>query len=496
MFELLRKDLGEWEPETLSDNQHYLKKPHSGLPWIGVAKSSPYFVTDDGRDWHPIGQNDAITWVELAGIFRRRDMAGVETYLRMLSEHGVTCLRLMLEYCQGEHRYLERPAGRFSPNMIQLWDDLFALCEKYRLRILLTPYDTFWMWIRWDRHPYNVKNGGFCAKRSQWLLCHDMRKAIKERLYFATERWGKSGVLFAWDIWNEIHPAHAGDSAEIFNDFVGDIGGFLRKTEMHLHGRTHPQTVSIFGPVIEKDHRIGECVFSHPSLDFASTHFYENVAIDNPKNTVAAAFSAGRLTRQALSCMRVQRPFFDSEHGPIHAFKDRRITLPEPFDDEYFRHIQWAHFASGGAGGGMRWPNRNPHTLTPGMRQAQDALAKFLPMIDWQHFRRRNLNQEMELSDPAFGGFACGDTEQAVIWILRKDKIAKDGMVDKNAEERSLTLKIPGLKTGRYRITTWDTVKGTPGVFCEVDHDDSRALFLRLPPVRTDLALAVRYIRP
>jgi mannan endo-1,4-beta-mannosidase len=277
MFERVRKEIIEgWEPDFYADDQQYRKKSSSVLPWIEVARSSPYFVTDEGKDWHPIGQNDAITWVDLAGIFRRRDLEGVNTYLRMLSENGVTCLRLMLEYCQGEHRYLERPAGRFAPNMIQLWDDLFSLCEKYKLRILLTPYDTFWMWIRWDRHPYNIKNGGICAKRSQWLLCPEMRNAVKQRLFFATKRWGGSGVLFAWDIWNEIHPAHAGDSAEIFHDFVEDIGGFLRKTEMSLHGRAHPQTVSIFGPIMEKDERIGHCAFviplsTLPALTFMRT---------------------------------------------------------------------------------------------------------------------------------------------------------------------------------------------------------------------------------
>src|SRR3712207_8786775 len=53
------------------------------------------------------------------------------------------------------------------------------------------------------------------------------------------------------------------------------------------------------------------------------------------------------------------------------------------------RHMQWAHFAAGAAGGGMRWPNRRPHVLTEGMRKAQHALAGFLPLIDWAHFRRR-----------------------------------------------------------------------------------------------------------
>jgi hypothetical protein len=44
-----------------------LIKPNTALQWIQVAKGAPYFVTEGGEDWTPIGQNDAITWPELQG---------------------------------------------------------------------------------------------------------------------------------------------------------------------------------------------------------------------------------------------------------------------------------------------------------------------------------------------------------------------------------------------------------------------------------------------
>jgi mannan endo-1,4-beta-mannosidase len=88
------------------------------LPWIQRAPGAPYFVTETGEPWTPVGQNDAITWPELAGLFRGRDLPGVEAHLRRLADHGVTCLRLMLEYAQVRHRYFERPAGTAVPNMV------------------------------------------------------------------------------------------------------------------------------------------------------------------------------------------------------------------------------------------------------------------------------------------------------------------------------------------------------------------------------------------
>jgi mannan endo-1,4-beta-mannosidase len=438
-------------------------------------------VTESGDAWTPVGHNSSIAWPDLGGLFRRVNSGAVARHLDLLVEHGVTCLRLMLEYCHHDHRYFEQPAGRFKPLMVQYWDDLIAMCEKRGLRLLLTPFDTFWMWLRWDSHPYNARNGGPCEDRGRLLLCRRTRDAIKNRLAFATERWGGSGVVFAWDLWNEIHPSYAGNSAECFADFVDDVGGFLRAHEMRVHGRAHPQTVSVFSPHMTLDSRIAETVFRHPALDFANTHFYEEGTIDDPGDTVAPAVAAAKLTRRAIAEMPHLRPFFDSEHGPIHTYKDRHRTLPEAFDDEYFRHMQWAHFACGGAGGSMRWPNRKPHVLTRGMHRAQLALSKFLPLIGWTTFRRRPLC----FHDRHI--FGCGDDAQAVVWVLRADTIGPTGMLDPRAPEREVVVRLANLGPGAYRVTTWNTTEGEVAGEFRLAHDEP----LRLK-VRTDVAAAIR----
>ena len=347
--------------------------------------------------WHPIGQNDAVSWDELGPLYRRRDVWVVEDYLQYLQRHGVTVMRLMLEYAQGRGRLFETAAGRWSTGMVAYWDDLFALCEKYGIRVLLTPFDTFWMWIRFKHHPYNRRLGGPLEHPSQTLLCRETREAIKSRLRFAAERWGGSGAIFAWDLWNEIHPAQGGMSAEPFVAFIEELSSTVKEAEIRAHGRAHLQTVSLFGPELKlkPEMKMEAAIFRHPALDFATVHIYEHGTIDDPRNTVDAAVGMGRIVKQSLDEIVDGRPFLDTEHGPIHAFKDKRKTLPEPFDDEYFRHMQWAHLASGGAGGGMRWPNRHPHTLTDGMRKAQLAMAAFMPQIDWLRFNRRNVTDEL-----------------------------------------------------------------------------------------------------
>ena len=216
------------------------------LQWISVAPDAPYFVDEDGAPWTPIGQNDAITWPELQGLFRRRDLPAVERHLHWLKAHGVTCLRLMMEYAQVRHRYFERPAGRVVPDMVRLWDDLFAMCERIGLRILLTPVDTFWTWLHWRWHPWNKANGGPLDRPSRLLLCGETRALIKARLEYAVRRWGGSGALFAWDLWNEIHPANAQDSADCFGEVIHDLSTHIRTSRaMARAGRTVSRGLSI-----------------------------------------------------------------------------------------------------------------------------------------------------------------------------------------------------------------------------------------------------------
>ncbi len=459
-----------------------------GLPWVRVATGAPYFELEDGTTWTPIGANDSIDWPDLTPLFRRRDPAAVEAHFVRLREHGVTCIRLMLEYAHRRHRYFENPIGVFVPNMVRLWDDIFALCERTGMRILLTPMDTFFQWINWKRHPFNRKNGGPCPARSRLMVDPKTRVAIKRRIEFVTTRWGASGALFAWDIWNEMHPAQGDNRLDAFDDYIGDVAPWLRDLEMRLHGRAHPQTASVFGPELGWKPWLNEPIFRHPALDFANTHLYEEGTIDDPCDTVAPAVATGRLIAQACAEATPGRPVFDSEHGPIHTFKDKRRNLPEAFDDEYFRHIQWAHLASGGAGGGMRWPNRKPHVLTPGMRVEQSRLAAFTGEIDWGRFERRCLMGTLSAEGCAV--FGCASADQAIVYLLRADRLAKDGHVRDDAEPIAPSVSVPGLIPGLYRVRAFGTRgQGRVGE-AEVAHPGGD-LPVTPPPFVTDVVVAI-----
>jgi len=496
-------DLDRVLPSALYQQRSTLRSPvplPQDLDWIGRAPKAPYLMTESGEDWHPIGHNEAISWPNLAPLFRDANAAPVDAHLAMLAAHGVTVLRVMLDYAQFDRWTLERPVGRFRPQIVARWDVFFALCARHGIRLLLTPFDTFWMWLRFKRHPYSAALGGPLRHPSEALTCLATRAAIKNRLSFAVRRWGGSGVVFAWDLWNEIHPAHGGDSAEPFAPFITDLSEHVRGEEMRLFGRTHLQTVSLFGPeLVWRAHMpLEEPIFRHPLLDLATIHIYEQGTIDAPRNTVDPASAMGRIVAKSVAAVPPLRPFFDSEHGPIHTFKDHRRTLSAAFDDEYFRLMSWAHLASGGAGGGMRWPNRHPHSLTPGMHAAQAGMARFMPLIDWQRFDRRIVSSEVVLVERrgAVGRdkvvcSACVSADQAVIHLIRRDRLDRKGLMGRDVPPRPLALHVPGLRPGTARITIWSTEQGK-AIETRTERIGEGAL--KIPDLVGDVAIAIQVL--
>ncbi|MDB5351501.1 MAG: hypothetical protein JWN86_2748 [Planctomycetota bacterium] len=467
------------------------------LPWVQVAPGRRYFETEDGQPFLIIGQNDALTWPELEGLLGRRDVASVDRHLAFLKAHGVTTLRVMLEYV-GDGLYLERRPGEFDPVTVQAIDDLVALCERHGLRLLLTPFDTFFTWVMWEDHPYNAELGGPCRNRLDLLIDPVGMAAVKARVAFAVARWGGSGAVFAWDLWNELGHHHGveaealdAETAKTLIPVVAELSAHVRGIEQRLFGRTHLQTVSHFGS--EPRGALADLVFRHPDLDFATTHIYEPGAIDAPWNTVAAADAMAGWVCHALGEIRDGRPFTDSETGPIHTYKDLGITLPDVFDLCYFRHMSWAHLASGGAGGGMRWPNRHPHTLTPGMRQAQGVMGDFARLIDWQSFASENISARIVACPDELLAYACADDRQAVAWVLRaRDLLDVEGELPYRPILRDATLELPAMTPGLYDVSCMETHHGH--TLCETTVESGGGPFLlELPPFRHDLAIALRH---
>jgi len=129
------------------------------------------------------------------------------------------------------------------------------------------------------------------------------------------------------------------------------------------------------------------------------------------------------------------------------------------------------------------------------MREAQKLLALFVPMIDWTTFRRVNRNEEVRVTRHGVAAFACSDESQAVVYLMRRDSIRADGVLDPQAEPVRTEVRVPGLKPGGYRVQAFDPITTgaleheAVGLFSPGDD-----LRFETPPFRREIVFAIRRV--
>lgn len=470
------------------DSQHLLDFPDTGEGYIRVAKGQRYFQFEDGTPFIINGANEAITWPDMDGLYANTNPQRTEDYFKMLKEHGVNTIRIMMEYSQDGYHNLENPIGEFVPETVEYWDEVIKLAEKYDIYLLLTPWDTFWMNHNWDYNPYHAANGGPAQTKHDFLTSRAVIDAQKERLKFMIDRWGDSEHILAWEIMNEIEMWWNASPEEI-KAWVDEVSSFVREYEQEKWGDNHMITVSTANPV--PTGLLGDVIFNHPNIDFANTHFYHEPTINDPDNTIDAAITVNKFIRNVQKQMDTPKPFTETESGPITQWiTDRDLDL------EYFHNMSWAHLMSGGASFSMRWPYLQPHTLTDTMRDYQLAMANFARTVDWTHFAGQNIDKQLSFNKGDLILMGTGDGEQSIVWVLQDTRevpfsklTAEDIKTYTDAE-----LTINGLNPAieRFEVYFWDTYEGKVIEAASVKNNTG-SLIIKLPEFSKDLAL---YIRP
>lgn len=457
-----------------------LSSPVNAAEWIRIAPQGYYFQTESGNPFIIIGHND----------------------VAKLKANGINTLRIMLEYSQESYGLLENPLGEYSPRVVAFWDRFIKLAEIYDIHLIITPWDPFWMERNWSRNPYNRQNGGPMESMKGFLTDPEAIAWQRRRLAFAIERWGSSPAILAWELMNEIELWWGANPEEI-SQWISETAAFVRAREMELYGRTHLLTASLATPFPSK--ALVDAVLDHPDLDFATTHQYVGAATNRPVNTVDAALDVELATLYARSQLSDERPYLDTESGPI----ERWISDPD-FDAEYYHNMTWAHLASGGAGQGLRWPYRNPHVLSEGMYQVQAALARFVSAFDWAGFVPAPIARYATVEttpNTDIRVFGVADETRALLWLLNMEsRAAVEGAVltvERQAwreavwnEKYNTSPAEPahaGADSETLIVQFWDTYKG------EIIGErrvvtDAGLWTIQLPAFERDLAVAIRVL--
>lgn len=343
--------------------------------YVRVMPGGRYFVHADGRPFIPIGYNHNPDWTKFDEANPSREVYDPtlpDRYMAHLRERGVNVIRLMIETPPSGN--LEEPVGLFSPEHVRWIDTIVLAARKHDIKLLITPWDTFWMNRRWETTPFNPENGGLVKERIDFITSKAVRVQQKRRIQYLIDRWGNTGTIFGWELLNEAD-LWWGASAAQLTDWVNDIATYARTYERQKWGRNHLLSVS-FAEAMPKD-GMATVAYRSPHLDYATTHLYIG-AVKAPTEPIAPAGGTAEGVRYALGEIQDRRPYMDTENGPIDRWVD-----DAKLDEEVFLNMTWAHIASGAAGTGFRWPYRHPHHLTEGMLDHLKTVETFVADVDW-----------------------------------------------------------------------------------------------------------------
>lgn len=379
----------------------------SSEDYAKVLVGGRYFAHADGKPFIPIGYNHNPDWPEFEQANPERDDYDPDRtarYIAHLKESGVNIIRLMIETPPSGN--LEDPIGTFSPEHVRWIDNIVADARKNGIKLIVTPWDTFWMNLRFDVSTYNPELGGSLRNRIDFITSPVLREQEKRRLKFLIDRWGNTGTIFSWELLNEAD-LWWGASPMQLHDWITDMATYVKGYEHQKWGRNHLLSVSIAQPM--PDGELAEDAFSLPTLDYATTHLYIG-ASRAPTEPVGPAVAAQQGVDYCLAHIQDHRPYMDTENGPI----DHWIQS-ESLDDQVFHNMIWAHLASGAAGSGFRWPYRNPHHLTEGMLASLKSMSQFAAHVPWGELAGDRLVFEATgAANAATCGF--GTPRAAIVW--------------------------------------------------------------------------------
>lgn len=416
-----------------------IKTSVSKEDYVRVADGGRYFVHADGKFFTPLGYNHNPEWPRTGESAIGRDWYNpdiTDAFFKHLNECGVNLIRMMLEAPAAGFLF-EDPIGTFKPEQVAFIDNIVTLARKHDIKLLMTPWDTFWMSHTWDRNPYNAKNGGPVEKKVDFLTRREVIEGQKKRWKFIIDRWGNTGTIFAWELLNESD--YWWDSTpEQLQAWTKEMGDFVREYEKQKWGRNHMINISTGRPM--PDGGFGDLAYRQPGIDFAQTHLYIGAA-NAPDEPFGPALAEKQGVLYALSQIKDNRPYIDGENGPIN-----RWIADVNLDNEVFHHMSWAHLASGGAGSSLRWPYRGPHHLTEGMYQHLGRMSRFVKEVPWQ--KLIGTPAEIKVQVPE-GWAACstGTSQGAIVWVAAP-----------KPSEMKLVLSWNGPETVKYRC--YDTHSG------------------------------------
>lgn len=357
--------------------------------YVRVGPTRHYFQFEDGTPFIPIGHSEWPSRFETA----KYSPESIDSYFRILSQNGVTVLRLVLD---DPNLPIEKPPGTFNPAFKAYLDLVVRSAEKHQVYLQLAMWPNVFnvpafvgFGLSWSENLYNKRNGGPVARFEDLFRAPEALKLQEGRIRFFIDNWGNSPNIFAWEIANEF---------DYDNDmWVDRMASYCREYEKSKWGKSRLVTISVakfsFGTARNAQ-------WSSPHLDFSTFHTYDYQRVRAIKGRgadrlVNYTFAAPEFFREAREKCKA-KPLFDSEiPGISHGSRNAMMRLPTDLDlmEEWFLGMGWAYLCSGAASPGLRWASSPlfniggaPNALSVRMYQYQLATRRITDRVDWNRF--------------------------------------------------------------------------------------------------------------
>jgi hypothetical protein len=230
--------------------------------FIKLGSNQVHFQYANKSTYYPVGEN--VCWVgEGQGTY------GYDDYFGKLAANGGNYARLWLTDRAWDDLTVEVKLGNMSLDDTWRLDYVVQLAEKLDIHLLMCTesYNNFCtvsdVICTWDLSYYNVANGGFLTKPSEFFVDERAKADYKNRLRYIVARYGYSTSVFAWEFFNEVDICD-GYNTTVQLQWIEEMSSYLRSLDVY----NHPISTSYSNS--DGD----QAVQASTALNFTMTHNY------------------------------------------------------------------------------------------------------------------------------------------------------------------------------------------------------------------------------
>jgi Domain of unknown function (DUF5060)/Cellulase (glycosyl hydrolase family 5) len=422
---------------------------------VRVDRRNPaYLAYPDARPFVPIGAN--IAW------FTRDPIGEYTRRLDALAAAGGNTTRIWLApwsfAIEGRESGLRNYIAR--QQRAGWLDEVIELARARNIQIILVLLEPgmFDPAQRWADNPYNIANGGPLAVPADFLTDPAARAAYKNQLRYLAARWGYAQNILAWEWMNEVNSAPGFDTTRLI-PWLREMTPALRQ---HLR---QSQLSTISYAAVDGDPR----VWALPEIDLIQRHEYTQ---GDPKWFDTLRDQQGRPMRFKQVREQPPKPVLAAEFGANSVSETPTGAYREGI---HLHNGLWGGVFSGMSGGAMYWW-WDAYLEAGNLWPRHQGLARFVAGEDLA----RMSPGEIRTDSPSFAlaAMSLQGEGRALVWIRNKawshdraltryivsastGEARPDSFVYRPEPVRTVTVTLPDMPGGRYRLMVYDTTRGT-----------------------------------